>query len=186
MKRYLSVLLLLTAVAFGQSLGEAARAARAKKPDAPRPNERVYTNESLSLLHGKTSEVSVVGANHAPTATDTAKKDDEGKEKAGGESKDAAAAADEQKKQLAESITKTKADIEQLTRELDVLQRENRLRAATYYADAGTRLRDQGKYAADDLRYQQEIQAKQSAIKSAQQQLDTLREQARRMGVPAS
>jgi hypothetical protein len=66
------------------------------------------------------------------------------------------------------------------------LQRENRLRAATYYADAGTRLRDQGKYAADDLRYQQEIQAKRSAIKSAQQQLDTLREQARRMGVPAS
>jgi chromosome segregation ATPase len=186
MTRYLSVLLLLAAVAFGQSLGDAARTARAKKQNAPRPNERVYTNESLALLQGKSADVSVVGSSATAPTTEAPKKDETGKEKIAEESKDAAAAAEEQKKQVADSIAKTKAEIEQLTRELDVLQRENRLRAAAYYADAGTRLRDQAKFAADDQRYQQEIQAKQTAIKNAQNQLDTLREQARRMGVPAS
>jgi hypothetical protein len=185
MKRYLSVLLLLTAVAFGQSVAEAARAARSKKQTAARPNERVYTNESLAILHGKMTDASVAGASTVPAATE-AKTDDASKPKSGEESKDAAAAAEEQKKQLAENITKTKTELDQLTRELDLLQRENRLRAAAYYADAGTRLRDQAKFAADDQRYQQEIQAKQAAIKNAQQQLDNLREQARRSGVPAS
>lgn len=186
MKPYLSVLLLLTSVTFGQSLGEAARAARAKKQTAPRPNERVYTNESLTLLHGKMTDASVVGPSTAPAAGTDVKSEDASKAKAGEESKDAAATAEEQKKQLTDNIAKTKSELEQLTRELDVLQRENRLRAAAYYADAGTRLRDQAKFAADDQRYQQEIQSKQAAIKNAQQQLDNLREQARRMGVPAS
>jgi predicted RNase H-like nuclease (RuvC/YqgF family) len=102
------------------------------------------------------------------------------------EEKDEAAKKEEEKKQLADDIAKTQAEVTQLTRELDVLQRENRMRAATYYADAGNRLRNEQQYAAADRQYQADIQAKQSAINTAKSKLDGLREQARRLGVPAS
>jgi chromosome segregation ATPase len=178
---------LLATLASGQSLAEAARAARAKKNPTPRPNERVYTNESLGLLTGKMTTASVSnGTASTPATTDAAKPDpakaDASAAKPAAETKDEAAAADEKKKQLAEDISKTKSEVEQLTRELDVLQRENRLRAAAYYADAGNRLRDERKYAEEDRRYQQDIQSKQSALTAAKQKLDTLNEEARRSG----
>jgi chromosome segregation ATPase len=174
-------------VASAQSLAEAARAARAKKNPAPRPNERVYTNESLGLLTGKMTSASVSNGAASPTATDAAKPDAAKADasaaaKPAAETKDEAAAADEKKKQLAADISKTKSEVEQLTRELDVLQRENRLRAAAYYADAGNRLRDERKYAEEDRRYQQDIQGKQSALNAAKQKLDSLNEEARRSG----
>jgi chromosome segregation ATPase len=177
---------LLATLAFGQSLADAARAARAKKNPTPRPNERVFTNESLGLLTGKMTSASVSNGAASTPATDETKPDavkaDASAAKPAAETKDEAAAADEKKKQLAEDISKTKSEVEQLTRELDVLQRENRLRAAAYYADAGNRLRDERKYAEEDRRYQQDIQSKQSALTSAKQKLDGLNEEARRSG----
>jgi len=184
MPRIAIFILLATALAAGQSLGDAARAARAKKPQTQRPNEKVFTNESLSLLHGSMSDASVKGGANASTTTADAGATDKPATGAAGdaEKKDDAAAAEEQKKQLADDITKTKAEIDQLTRELDVAQRENRLRAAAYYADAGNRLRNEKQYAEDDRRYQADIQAKQSAIAAAKQKLAALEEQQRRSG----
>ena len=185
MHRIAIFFLLLTALAAGQSLGDAARAARAKKPQTQRPNEKVFTNESLSLLHGSMSDASVKGGPNGSVASSESKTDAMPADKtAAGEAekKDDAAAAEEQKKQLADDITKTKAEIDQLTRELDVAQRENRLRAATYYADAGNRLRNEKQYAEDDRRYQADIQGKQAAIAAAKQKLAALEEQQRRSG----
>lgn len=182
MLRSLIFVLLLASLAAAQSLGDAARAARANKQKASRPKERVVTNESLEMLRGKMSDASVKTTADASASAETKPGDAADKDKAKAESKDEAAAADEKKKQLADDTAKAKAELEQLTRELDVLQRENRLRAATYYADAGNRLRDEKKYAEDDRRYQQDIQSKQSAIAAAKAKLDDLNEQARKMG----
>jgi hypothetical protein len=75
-----------------------------------------------------------------------------------------------------------------LSRELDVLQREYRLRAAAFYADAGNRLRDAGAWDKEDAQYKQQIAAKQKAVDDAKKQLDDLQEQARKAptSAPAS
>jgi multidrug resistance efflux pump len=73
-----------------------------------------------------------------------------------------------------------------LSRELDVLQREYRLRAAAFYADAGNRLRNSGSWDKEDAQYKQQIDQKQKALDNAKQELDDMQEQARKSGVPSS
>ena len=184
MARLFAIIILFTAAAIAQqSLGDAARAARAQKQRTA-TNKPAITNDSLRSMGGPMTEAT---ASSSLPAADTSKDATKSADKAADKSdKDEAAAKEDQKKQLTEDLNKTKAELDQLTRELDVMQRENRLRAATYYADAGNRLRNEQQYAAADRQYQQDIQNKQSAINAAKAKLDGLREQARRLGVPAS
>ena len=91
-------------------------------------------------------------------------------------------APDEWKKKIAQQ----KDQIDLLSRELDVLQREYRLRAAAFYADAGNRLRNSGTWDKEDATYKQQIDQKQKALADAKQQLDDMQEQARKSGVPSS
>lgn len=167
-----------------QSLGDAARAARAQKQRTA-ANKPAITNDSLRMSSGPMTEATASTSLPTDTSKDATKSADAAKA-ADKTDKDEAAQKEDQKKQLGDDIAKTKAELEQLTRELDVMQRENRLRAATYYADAGNRLRNEQQYAAADRQYQQDIQTKQSAINAAKAKLDGLREQARRLGVPGS
>jgi chromosome segregation ATPase len=171
--------------ASAQSLADAARATRAQKQRTA-SNKPVITNEALSSIGGSMTQATVSGS-----GADSASSPDSGKDKAADatkkdgdkdKDKDEATQKAEQRKQLNDDITKAKAEVEQLTRELDVLQRENRLRAASYYADAGNRLRNEAQYAADDRKYQADIQAKQQAITAAKAKLDDLQEQLRKLG----
>ncbi len=73
-----------------------------------------------------------------------------------------------------------------MTRELDVLQREYRLRAAAFYADAGNRLRNAGTWDKEDRQYKQQVADKQKGLDAAKKQLDDMQEQARKAGVPSS
>jgi hypothetical protein len=73
-----------------------------------------------------------------------------------------------------------------LQRELDVSEREGRLRAAAYYADAGVMLRDQSKFAEDSRKNQEEIDSKKHELETAKQKLDDMEEQARKAGVPSN
>ena len=73
------------------------------------------------------------------------------------DSSDAQKANDEWKQKIAEQ----QAKVDLLTRELDVTQREYRLRAAAFYADAGNRLRDPGAWDKEDAQYKQQIAQKQ-------------------------
>ena len=139
---------------------------------------RVLTNESLALKSASPDSSTASHSEDSSGAKSEAKPaekpvDDsaEGKQKL----------ADEWKGK----IEGKKAEIVQLQRELDVSQRENKLRAASFYADAGTRLRDSQKYADDDKKYQAELAEKQKAIAAAQQALEKMRDDARRAGVPA-
>lgn len=84
---------------------------------------------------------------------------------------------------FAAKIDAQKKDIALLQREIDVAQREQRLRAAAFYADAGTQLRDPGKFAEENRAQQEQIDTKKQALDAAQQKLDDLQEQARKSGV---
>jgi hypothetical protein len=76
--------------------------------------------------------------------------------------------------------------VDLLTREMDVLNREYRLRAAAFYGDAGNRLRNSGAWDKEDSQFKDQVAAKQKQLDDAKKQLDDLQEQARKAGVPAS
>jgi hypothetical protein len=89
-------------------------------------------------------------------------------------------------KQWADKIAAQKAQIDLLTRELDVLQREYQIRAAAMYADAGNRLRNSGDWDKQDTQYKQQIADKQKSLDDAKQKLEDMQEDARKAGMPAS
>ena len=81
------------------------------------------------------------------------------------------------------SAQKDKVDL--LTRELEVAQREYRLRAAAFYADAGDRLRNSTAWDQEDAQFKKQITDKQKAVDDAKKELEDLQEQARKSGVPS-
>ena len=171
------------AVAQQQSLGDVARANRAKQ----RPT--ATTNLSDDNF-ARSSEPPSGPASKADAAgTDAAKADDKNDGKSG-EAKDAKkdAAADDQKKndRLKGQVEAQKKEIATLQRELDIAEREAKLRSAAYYADAGVMLRDQAKFAEDSRKAQAEIDGKKQALSAAQEKLADLQEQARKAGLPSS
>src|SRR5256885_17117513 len=68
-------------------------------------------------------------------------------------------AADEWKSKIDDQ----KNEISRLERELNVLQREAQIKAAVFYADSGTQLRDSTKHAAHSRQNQAGRQSKQQA-----------------------
>ncbi|MBZ5525212.1 MAG: hypothetical protein LAP21_23545 [Acidobacteriia bacterium] len=158
---------LLVMSASAQSLGDIARQNRAnKKPSTG--SKIVIDNDTMPS----------VGA--APEAKDkTEAKKDEGKAEP---PKDAGKSAEDWKSK----IDSQKKEIVQLQRELDVSEREAKLRAAAFYADAGTMLRDQAKFAEDTRNQQAEMDNKRQAIEAAKQKLADLQEQARKAGAPSN
>lgn len=173
-------LLLLVALVFSagaaaqQSLGDAARQARAQRKA---PATMHFDDDSLR--RSLSGQVSTVGQDDTKKDADQSVKAPEGK--------------DQDKKQTEKSkpedwttkLDDQKKELATLQRELDILQREQRLRAAAFYGDAGTQLRDQGKFAQDSRQEQEQIDAKKQALDAAQQKLADLQEQARKAGAPS-
>ena len=159
-----------------QSRGDVARANRAKK------------HTSASAIKLDDESVARTATNTSSDA-DTAKKVDDKKtddKTADAKDADKASPADAQKKKdddIKKQIDAQTKEIAILQRELDVATREARLRAAAYYGDAGTQLRDQAKYAEDTRKEQDEINTKKQALDAAQQKLSDLQEQARKAGI---
>jgi len=89
-------------------------------------------------------------------------------------------------KQWEDKLTAQKDQIDLLTRELNVLQREYQIRAAAMYADVGNRMRNEADWDKQDTQYKQQIADKQKALDDARQKLDDMQEDARKAGVPAS
>jgi hypothetical protein len=162
-----------------QSLGDVARANRAKK----------HTSSSAIKLDDETMPRSSTPSTSSEPAT--AKKTDDKSDDKNAEAdkeaakKDAAAAQKQKNEDLKKQIDDEKKEIATLQRELDIAQREERLRAAAFYGDAGTMLRDQTKFAEDTRKAQDEINGKKQAVEAAQQKLADLQEQARKAGLPS-
>lgn len=182
----------------GGSLGEYAR--QMKKESGTSAKPKVFDNDNLP----KQDKLSIVGT--APPAdqnADAAKQDDATSSSSADSKSTPDANSSEQKpgsgsaqpdeaakqaawKQWGERIKSQKDQIDLLTRELNVLQREYQLRAAAMYADIGNRLRNSADWDKQDAQYKQQIADKEKAVDEAKQKLDDLEEEARKAGVPSS
>jgi len=188
----------------GNNLGDYARQVRKQKAQGA-PAAKTFDNDTLP----KVDKLSVVG--QAPPAdegvpADTAAKTDQPAEGAadgngdgaaqaqakdgeaakGDSAKEEQAAKQQLYKEWQGKIHSQRDKIDLMTRELDVANREYRLRAASFYADAGNRLRNSAAWDKEDAQYKDQIAAKQKALDDAKQSLDDLQEQARKAGVPSS
>ena len=97
--------------------------------------------------------------------------------------------ADERQKTLQvwkEKLAGQKEKIDLLSRELDVVKGEYRLKAAQFYADAARRIQNPYGFAADDARYKQQIADKEKELDDAKAKLADMQEEARRQGAPNS
>jgi hypothetical protein len=187
MKHKVSIALVTFVLAFivaspamGQTLADRAREARKAKPSAPASSERVYTNESMNLRPAPAiadTKASAAKDSAKPTAASASDEAEESE----------AVSPEEEKRKIAadfkDKIEKAKAELTQLQRELDVVQRENRMRTAIYYADAGNKLRNERAYNEETKKVQADAADKQAKITALQSQLETLRNGARRAGL---
>jgi len=165
---------LLTTKGVAQSLGDAARHARKNKP--AEPTTKVITNDDISSSTSRTNDTlyntpdSSSGANAKPTEDDKKKSDS------------TADAQDKLDKAWKERFTAQKDTIATLEKELAVLQRDAQSRASNFYGDAGTRLRNEAKYAEDDRKSRDAVAAKQKQLDDAKTKLEQMKEEARKAG----
>ncbi len=171
-----TLLLLGVSGAAAQSLGDYARAVRKNKPE-PSSTSRHFDNDNLPAGNA----LSVVGpppagdanAGQPSTPAATAAVDP------------AAAAAERQKtaNEWKEKLDQQKEKIASLNHELDLDQRELRLRAAAIYADPTVSARNV-QWDKDRVQFKSDLDAKQKALATARQELDDLQEQAHQAGIP--
>jgi hypothetical protein len=188
----LAGMLVTLAGAQSESLGDYARSVRKDEKPAPAKkydNDNLPTSDKISVV-GNARESSPEDANAASTPGDSSAQPKDGTtpstpvtQDAGkpADSSDAHKANDEWKQKISEQ----QAKVDMLTREVDVTQREYRLRAAAFYADAGNRLRNQGAWDKEDAQYKQDLAKKQKALDDAKKAVDDLKEKARKAGMPA-
>lgn len=163
----LALLIAFSGVAVAQDLGAIARQQREQKKPS---SKKVITNDDIA-----SQPIPAPAATDAKAGVPADAKTD--KPKAPAEDKDKAAAALQQK------IDAQKAEVASLTRELSIADRENKLRVANYYADAGNSLRDPKKFQDEQKATQDEIAAKQKAIDAAKAKIADLVEQGRKAGL---
>jgi len=183
MKRMAIATLLVLGVsgAAAQSLGDYARAVRKNKAE-PTSTSHHYDNDNMPT----TDHLSVVGP---PPAEDSAAAPESGKANAenakGGAPDPAKAAAERQKTQdeWKKKLDQQQAKIDSLNHELDLDQREYRLRAAAEYSDAGNRLRNAAQWDKDDAQYKTDMDSKQKALNAAKQEMDQMQEESRKAGI---
>jgi chromosome segregation ATPase len=172
---------LLTATAAAQSLGDYARQQRAKKAPAP-ADIKEYTNDNLptsgALSTSSAGSATTAGSASASTSASAAKaKGDADSEK------DKAKLESAWRAKFAEQ----KNVIATLQRELDVAERENNSRQAqtqTNSQDLGSRLRNPVLFAADNKKYQDEIEGKKKGLEEARQKLEDMKDDLRKAGLP--
>jgi len=88
--------------------------------------------------------------------------------------------------QWKEKLSTQQSEIDQMTHELDLEQREYKLRAASFYGDAGERLRNQAGWDKEDAEYKKKLGDAQKALDDAKQKMSDMEEDARKAGVPSS
>ena len=194
------------AIARAQSLGDYAKSVRKEKAQ-PSATAKHFDNDNMP----KSDHLTVMGQPAAPEAakdetkrdgdTDQPKADAKETDKTEAEStaasdKQAPSAKEKDKDENAEKqkawdewkkrLQAQKNEIATLEKDLDLTNREYRLRAAAMYADAGNRLRNSAEWDKEDRDYKAQIAQKEKAIEDAKSKLESLKEDARKDGVPNS
>ncbi len=186
----LTSVLATVAGAQSQPLGDYARSVRKdEKPASAKKydNDNLPTSDKISIV-GQTPEASATeDANPAPAGNTVTPAEGATAESQTTEAARKADGTDAQKvnDDWKMKISDQQGKIDLMSRELDVTQREYRLRAAAFYADAGNRLRSSGTWDKEDAQYKQQIAQRQKALDDAKKTLDDMKEQARKAGVPA-
>jgi len=169
---------LLATAAAAQSLGEYARQQRAQKPATP-ADAKVYTNDNLPT----SGMISEVGQLEPPPPAPLSPKQAAAAQKAEQQKADAQKALEtEWKAKFAEQ----KRNVAQLQRELDILVRENNLRQLAAFKNSAQQSSGAAELAAADQRAQAEIAEKQQALDDAKEKLETMKNELRQAGLPAS
>ena len=167
-----------TALASAQSLGDVARTERGKqKPQAA----RTYTNDDIPSVATPKDEprTAATDAKTDSTARDKASDANADKKKNDGTS---AEKQNELNKEWTAKIAEEKANVAGIEREINLMQREQKLRFAVYYSDAGNRLRDDKKWADDQRQYQDDLASRQKDLADANAKLAETRDAARKAG----
>jgi hypothetical protein len=177
-----TLLLLGISGAAAQSLGDYARAVR-KNTAEPSSTSRHYDNDNLPT----SQPLSVVGP---PPAADTnaAPEAEDAKSKSSDKAAPVNPAAPDAERQKTEDEWKKKLDaqkekVDSLNHDLDLQQREYRLRVATQYDSEGNRIQNAGQWGKEDAQYRTDTEAKQKAIEAAQQELNDVQDQAHKAGI---
>lgn len=176
-----------------QSLGDFARAERAqKKPDTSKhfDNDTIPRTDKLSVVGQTDSAQNDSAPADSPaesSSTDSAATPDSGSQEASAPEtpKKGVVAPDKQQanEELKTQIADAQSKVDLLTRELDVAQKESHLRDASFYGDAGSRLRNSSTWDKENAASKDQIADKQKALADAKQQLEDLQEQARKAGI---
>jgi hypothetical protein len=88
--------------------------------------------------------------------------------------------------QWKEKLSSQQSQVDSLAKELDLEQREYKLRAASFYGDAGERLRNEAGWDKEDADYKKKLADAQKALDDAKQKMSDMQEDARKAGVPSS
>lgn len=173
-----------TAQAEETSLGAYARSQRKDKAHAAKKydNDNLPMNDSISVVGDKNADSTPAASADSNAEAQTAANQDKPKVMPG--------QTQEQRQQVydkwQEKINIQQQQVDSMAHELDLNQREYRLRAAAFYADAGNRLRNEADWDKEDADYKQKISDQQKALDEAKQKLNDLQEEARKSGVPES
>ncbi len=176
MKRFLVLLgasalaLSAAAAAQSQSLGDYAREVRKNKK--PNPNVKVYDNDNLP----GNATISVLGEASNP-------------KEAAKDEKQAAVSDEERKKQqqqMAGAVAEQRKKIAGLEHDVELLNREERIRTAEYYSDPGVQLRNPQAWTQQEMKMHSDIAAKSQELEAARAKLSQMQEAARKAGVPSS
>ncbi len=171
-----------------QSLADYAKTVKkqqAQKPPASKhfDNDNLPKNDHLSVVGAQPDQGSEAQAQpQEGTPGEADKSADKGAPAPGSSPEEKQAFYQGWKKKIEDQ----KASIDLKARELDVLQREYRMRAAAMYADVGNRLRNSTQWDKEDADYKQKIADKEKAVNDDKQKLEDMQEEARKAGVPSS
>jgi hypothetical protein len=190
------------AAAQNDSLADYARRAKKEKQAEPAP-KKVYDNdnlprtEHLSIVGPQAPEVpeSIAGENTGESGSPAGQATAQGEipaeptEKTGEPPKSITPGESMEDRQKVyegwqSKIAEAKRAVDLAQRELDVVQREYKLRAAAVYADVGYRLRNAAQWDKEDRDFKQQIETKQKALDAAKKKLTDTQEEARKAGVP--
>lgn len=180
-KILLCSLMVLAAVAVAeaqQSLGDAARKARAEKRGSATVR---LEGDGFSVPENQAG-----GSNSSNKAVPDAPDAQPATKPADAQAKKGADAEKQRADDWNAKIDAQRRVVGLLQRELDVATREQRMRSASYYGDPAAQAQNSAKYMEDSHKAQEEIDGKKKDLDQAQQKLDDLMEQARKAGVRVS
>jgi hypothetical protein len=161
------------------SLGNAARKARAQKKDSSKP-AKVFTNDDLGGLKGT---ISVIGNEpaQASAADKSAERTEDKKPANGADVKDAKKDEAKDESYWRTKFAAARKVLADDTKELDILQREFNLKQQQFYQDPTAALKEQ--HGREDLnKTQSQIDAKKQDVEKDKQALSDLEDELRKSG----